>query len=368
MNILYLLNYAGHGGTEQYVRILAEAMKETGDSPMLAYNMEGKLSQDFSAEGVPVHRLVMKHPLDLAAAWRLAKLCRREQVEVIHTQFLRENYIAVLSRLFNPGVQVVYTNHVMLRNNLPLKVLNRLITPFNHRVIAVCKLGKEILVENKVPAKRITVIHNGVDQQAWEAAAPSTLRQELGIDEDTFVITCLSRFDEFKGNRLLIEAIAAFKRRAKRSKVLFVLANEGPLWEEMQALAKELGVADAIRFIGFRKDVKNVLAGSDLYVNPSEWEALSFAILEAISASLPVVSTNTGGTPDIINEETGCGILVPYGDPDRLADAMVSAMSDKELYNRMKLKAKETARSRFGLTRMVRRTYETYHDKKDGKS
>ncbi len=362
MNVLYLLNFAGHGGSENYVSVLADKLAEIGEVPSLAYNICGKLSGDFIKKGIKTKQIVMRHPFDLKAAYQLAKLCKAQKIDVVHTHFLRENYIAILSKLFNPGIRVVYTNHVMLQNNALLKVMNKVMTRFNHKIIAVCNIGKEILVDNKVSSDKIEVIYNGVDQNGWDDAAPSTIREELGIEPDTFVISCLSRFDKFKGNRFLIESISEFSKIADDRNYVFVLANEGPLWEEMKELAGELQIDDTIRFIGFRNDIKNILLGSDLYVNPSEWEALSFAMIEALSASLPIVSTDTGGTTDIINEESRCGLLVPYDQPEKMAEALKRMMTDKAAYEEMKKMAKKAAKTKFNIETMVRQTYEAYQE------
>ena len=86
-----------------------------------------------------------------------------------------------------------------------------------------------------------------------------------------------------------------------------MLAGDGPLLEERKAQAKELGLDDCVKFIGFRKDIKNLYKASDLYVNSSRHEALSFLIIEAMAAGLPVVVTDIAGNPDIVNDQTNCG-------------------------------------------------------------
>jgi L-malate glycosyltransferase len=142
MNVLYVLNFAGHGGTEKYVEIMMERLKFYGVKPFFAWNLDGKLSETIQQKAIPYVKLTMRSPLDLIAAFHLAAFCRKENIEVIHTNFLRENYIALLSKLFYAKPKVVYTNHVMLHNNTMLRWFNKVLTPFNHRIIAVCSLGK----------------------------------------------------------------------------------------------------------------------------------------------------------------------------------------------------------------------------------
>lgn len=361
MNVLYVLNYAGHGGTEKYVELMMERLKPYGVKSYFAWNLDGKLSETIQKENVPHLKFVMRSPLDLIAAFQLATYCKKEKIEVIHTNFLRENYIAVLSKLFYRKPKVIYTNHVMLQNNKLLQLFNKLLTPFDHKIIAVCTLGKDMMKDNKVDGSKIEVVFNGVDIKQFDIIEPSSLREELGVDNSTIVISCLSRFDEFKGNKFLIDSIEVLKKRNLAQKFLFVLANEGPLWEEMKALANEKGLTDSIRFIGFRKDIKNILTGSDFYVNPSEWEALSFAIIEALGCGLPVVSTDTGGTPDIINEGNDCGMLVPYLDTQKMADTLQHCIESPGHLETMSHNAKKIVRSTFDIEQMIEKTYKLYN-------
>lgn len=360
MNIVYLLNHAGAGGSERYVELLMTAVKQKGDTPFLLYNEEGKLMERTKAKGIGTWQLTMKHPFDIRAAFRLAIWCKKNKVEVIHTHYLRENYIAILAKVFYPKVKVIYTNHVMLHNSLKIKMLNKIMTVGNHKVIAVCNLGKEILIKNWIKEEKIKVIFNGIDPKVWEKDENSTLRKELDIAKDTKVLTCLSRFDEFKGNRFLIESIAALEKMEVHKNYVFILSNQGPLWEEMKQLAKELQVAHRIHFLGFRKDVKNILSSSDIYVNPSEWEALSFAVVEAIGSSLPVVSSDSGGTTDIINEQNKCGLLVKYKDTMEMAKAMQKVIDDDVLYSELKSQTTKVIKAQFTIDKMIQDTYEQY--------
>lgn len=141
------------------------------------------------------------------------------------------------------------------------------------------------------------MIFNAVDLDAWAGGrADSTLRAELGLDEDRFVMLCASRFAEDKGHKYLIDSVKRLTERTDRPFTL-VLAGDGPLLEPTKAQVAELGLEDCVKFIGFRKDMKNLYKGSDLYVNSSQHEALSFLIIEAMAAGLPVIATDMGATP-----------------------------------------------------------------------
>jgi len=359
LKVLYLLNHAGKGGTEKYVELLVSRLDNKKIKAYFAYNEPGFLADKLRDSGIETFQLKMRNPLDIKAAYELARLCKSLEIDVIHTHFLRENYIAVLSRMFYPRSKVIYTNHIIVENNILLRLLNRILTRFDSGIIAVCNLGKRVLISNGVNKNIIKVIHNGVAPEYWSRKEESSVRKEFNIDEDTFVILCASRFDRYKGNRFLIDTIAEFKKIAD-GKYVFLLANDGPLFNEIKQYSKDLGLEKDIVFAGFRTDMKNLISGSDLYVNPSEWEALSFALLEVLAAGIPVVSTDAGGTPDIINQDTNCGLLVKYGDAKGMAREIYRVMKDKRLYDILKSNTQKTIFEKFSIDKMIMETYNLY--------
>ena len=101
-------------------------------------------------------------------------------------------------------------------------------------------------------------------------------------------------------------------------------------------------------------------SGSDLFVNSARSEALSFAMLEALANKLPIVATDVGGNPDICGSDTGCGLLVPYLDTKKMAEALNKIMSDDDLRNKMKENALRTVKTKFDYENMINRTFKTY--------
>ena len=118
--------------------------------------------------------------------------------------------------------------------------------------------------------------------------------------------------------------------------------------------------AAGVKFIGFRKDIKNLYKGSDLYVNSSQHEALSFLIIEAMAAGLPVIATDMGGNSDIVNDEAGCGMLVEYDNPDSMAVAMKCFLEDPAFAARCRENARRTIEDKFEIHKMARATYGVY--------
>ncbi len=362
MNVLYLLNHAGKAGTERYVETLVKYLSADGRvEPYFAYNEGGLLVEKLEAMGVPIRQITMSSRFDRKAAKVLAKLCEEWDIDLIHCHYLRENYIAMLAKSHNKKIKVVYTNHFVIPNDMVTRLSNRLLDQRQDQMIAVCNKGKEQLIANGWTGEHIQVVFNAVDPEVWAGdRSESTMRTELGIPEDRFVMFCGSRFAEDKGHKYLLDSI---KRLTELSAVSFtlVLGGDGPLLEPAKEHAKELGLTEEqVKFMGFRKDIKNLYKGADLYINSSQHEALSYAIIEAMAAGLPVIATDMGGNSDIVNPEAGCGLLVEYDNPDSMAGAMKVMLEEPDFLARCRESAHRTILEKFEIHHFADVTFGVY--------
>ncbi len=358
MKILYLINYAGSGGSERYVELLVNYFQGSKAACGLCYNVDGPLVKTMEALGVPTHRLEMKSPLDFGAARRLAKLCQAEGYEVIHAQYPRENDIALLSHAFGCRARVVFTSHLLLEQPLVWKLLNRVFTPKNHAVLTVCTQGKALLEQNGIPAEKIKIVFNGVDTAQTPPKNRAVLAQ-WGISEQEKVITILTRFSQEKGVPFLLRSIAKLKELTAVPFRLLVVGS-GPDFDRDKALVPELGLEGQVILAGFRRDTAQILAASDIYLNSSSTEAMSFAILEALGAGLPLVVTDVGGNPELVQTGGDCGFLVPYGDEAGYAQAIARLLEDDSLRAKFAAAARAKAESEFDLHKLLDKIYEIY--------
>ncbi len=362
MRVLYLLNYAGKAGTERYVETLVTYLSADGRvDPYFAYNETGLLADRMAEMGVPCRQIEMTSPYDRNAARVLAELCREWKIDLIHCHYLRENYIAMLSKKYNSSIRIVYTNHFVMKNNFLNRMSNRWMNRRQDRIIAVCNAGKDQLAKNGWSQKKISVIYNGVDPDVWGGGrSGSTLRRELSIPKDRFVMLCASRFAEDKGHECLLQSLKLLTRLSRKPFTM-VLAGDGDLLEPMKAKAQELELTgEQVKFIGFREDMKNLYKAADLYVNSSQHEALSFLIIEAMASGLPVIVTDVGGNGDIIQSEDDGGLLVHYDDPLGMAAAMVRFLEDPELLATCSANALNTVKEKFDIWKMCDDTFEEY--------
>ena len=361
MKVLYLINYAGKAGIEKYVENLVRLLPAAGLEPYFAYSLAGPLSEKMAAAGVPSLRLSLEWRDARRAARTLADWCRTEGIEVIHAQCSRENVIALMAAKRLPGLRVVYTEHFTRPAGTLWRLLWRHFSPKNHRIIAVCRESRDVLLANGCAPDKIQVIYNGIEPQA-ETRRTETLRRELGVGEDVFLILCLARFDPEKGLDFLVRSLARLRERTQRP-FCCAIAGDGPLLDAVRAQALASGLEKEVRLLGFRTDVPELLAGADIYVCSSQCnEALSFAILEAMNAGLPLVVTDVGGNRDLAETEGVCGYVTDYGDTEAFSGAMLELMEHADIRREKSAAAREKIARRFDLHKLALDVYDTYKE------
>lgn len=314
-----------------------------------------------AALGVPVRR-VPPLPLGLTGAGRvpaLARLLRRERPAVFHAHMSSPVACkwalaaAVLARV--PAVlgtvQVGEYEPPDRSAYWQLRALARGVG----RYLAVSRdIAAELVERLGWPAAKIEVVYNAVDAERVPVVAPPGLRRELRAEGRPLVLTP-ARLDAQKGHATLFAAIAEVPD------AVFVLAGEGPEREPLEALAGRLGIDDRVRFLGRREDVPELLAACDLFCLPSLYEGSSLAVLEAMAAGIPIVSSAIGGTDELI-EDGRSGLLVPPGDAVALAAALRRALAEPELGVEMAVRARERVDGGLRREQMAARVADVYRE------
>ena len=360
MKILHLINYAGSGGTEKYVLTLIRRQIESGHSCLLVYHVDGPLVRDAETAGAETIRVELRNILDLRAAKILAGLCRSRGINVIHAHYPRENCIALLAVRHLPAVRVVTTVHLVFGCNAVWRAVNRLFSPHNHAVLCVCEAQVAQLTANGVCPARLRVVHNGVapDRVEDAAALRESVRREFAISREAVVVTTLTRYEPVKGIDMLLDVARILKERLPGLR--FLIAGTGSEFNKVSETLRKEGLTDFLIQAGFRRDTDAILCASDIYINTSRSEALSFAITEAMSLEKPAVITAVGGNPEIITPDSDCGFLVPFGDARSMANAIYRLATDDGLRSRMGKQAALRVRKEFSEEIMFEKTMEAY--------
>lgn len=365
LNILHLIKYPGQGGSERYITSLTERMHNKGCRVFLAYSDEGPLLDRMKQLNVECFHISMKNPWDIKAAKELKNLCKRLDIDVVHSHFLRENFISVYSGMMGNNASIINTVHMLEEKKGFVRTVNRIISSKDDGIIAVSEAVKNLLISEGLAEHKIKLIYTGVDAD-WFAAplADNDLRRKFAIGAEDFLVVSAARFSLEKGHKLMLNAIATVKQLLKGKnqsrKMRFILSGDGELFEECKNLAKELGIEEDVVFTGYMKDIRPLYQAGDLYVSHSLSESFGISILEAMASGLPIVASNSGGPAEIITEETACGILTAAGDSEELAKAIIKMMEDVELYEKCRNNAITAVKEKFNIDKTVEETYEYY--------
>ncbi len=375
--ILYIIGSLDVGGTEGQLVDLATRLDPARYSPVVVcLSSGGVLAERLRTKGVRVEvvgfrgqrmtgsrALTWRAPSLLPRFVRLVRLIRREAPDLVHG-LLFSAYILGTFAARLAGVPVVVAGRRSLgyfKSGKPhYLLLERLANRMTDLVIANSEaVRQDVLRTERLPAEKVIVIHNGLDQEQFAVPRDGDLRRSLGLQNRAPIVGVVANFIHYKGHRYFLPAWAEVVKQFPAAAALLV--GDGPLRAECEAQATALGLTQSVYFLGTRRDVPALLALMDVVVHPSLQEGFSNAILEAMAAGKPVVAANVGGNPEaVVHGETG--LLVPPGDSAALADAMLSLLRRPEEAARFGEAARRRVAQQFLLSATVPR-YEAVYDR-----
>jgi L-malate glycosyltransferase len=319
----------------------------------------GAWARELQATGVQVVALERSGGFRPALGRAVADIARRHEATVIHAHHYSPFVYSCLAQFWRPGAPVVFTEHGRLSDSPPSarrRLANRVLARIPRRAFTVSENLKQHLVKEGFSPATLDVIYNGIEVgPVPEAKTRADVRQSLGASDETFVVGTIARLDPVKDLGRLISAASDLRSGLP---ILIVIVGDGPERGALEDLARRLGVESQIRFLGHRDDARRWLAGCDAYVNCSISEGVSLTILEAMAAALPIVATRVGGTPEVVDAESGR--LVPPRDASALAAALRDLARDPDARARLGQSARRRLEARFTLDRMVREYGDVY--------
>jgi len=362
MRIVHLV-IGGHVAGGQAIALrLARAARDRGDDVAFVAPEPGPFVDLLRAEGMPVHVLPLRRTYQLGAAFRLARLLRRERADVLHTHTLAA--ANVLGRISGRLAAVPVISHLHIENHFRpatrpvLRSLDNATARLCARLVAVSQETSHAYERQGYPEGRIEVVHNGVELDG--SGAGPDVRSELGIPHGAPLVGEVARLCDVKGQRELIEALASVPE-ARLVLVGVDLERGGAFQAELEREAERLGVRDRIVFAGRRDDAAELLGQLDVVALPSWTEGLPLVLLEAMARRRAVVATPVGGTPElVVGGKTG--LLVPPGDPNALAAALRRLLADPGLRERMGQAGYRRVADHFSADAMCRRVLELYDE------
>jgi glycosyltransferase involved in cell wall biosynthesis len=333
---------------------------------VLSNKPRGWLFDRMKEEGLPLYWIPCYRPPDIGVLRRIRKIIIEHHVDVVHTQFYRGDfYVRSLIDLNLVNLPTVITKHGLppqypLRNRL-YTYLDKRPTRLATKVIAVDGHTKRVLVNFwKIPEYKIQLIHNPAPSMEKTGDEElSDLRQKLNFNTSIFIVLYLGRIEEDKGVNELFAAHESIHKKGLKLYTLFV--GDGASKNSLMDRARSSPYGEFIRFVDQQLYVGPYLALADLVILPSYAEGLPMVLLESMAAAKPIVASNVGGIPDLVDHGIN-GFLVPPKDIEQLASAITCLVNNPEVMAEMGKRGQEKARTEFSLDSVVDANIRVYED------
>jgi glycosyltransferase involved in cell wall biosynthesis len=324
--VLHLQKVAGISGSEAHLLSLLPRLKERGwDIRFLMLHEHEPGASDFAREltgrGIPLDSIPLAADVDPIAFLRLAAYLARIRPTILHTHLVHADVYGQLTGALTCVPVRVSTKHGFneFRENPGFALGDRVIASFAHTHIAISRgLARYLEEVEGFDGGSFEIVHYGIEPDG------ASSRYAGGVPR----LLCVGRLIPIKGHIVLLRAFAEARRRIPALQL--DIAGRGPLEPALRALAKELEIEDALRFLGYVAPVQRAIEAAAIVVVPSMGEGFGMVALEAMERARPVIAAEIGGLGELV-EEGVTGLLVPPGEAEPLEEAIVRLAGDLEL-------------------------------------
>jgi glycosyltransferase involved in cell wall biosynthesis len=374
MKILFVIDSLGAGGAERSLAELLPALEDAGIEAIIACldRRPHGVEAEVLASGADV-RFLPRRPV--ARVRELRSIVARESPDLIHTTILASNLVGRLASIGSPATvltSLVSTPYMPIRKQDPrvrplalsaVRLVDiataRRLTDHFHAITEAVKSWA--VADMGLDPSRITVVHRGRNSDRLGEPGPErrrSARLALGLRDDDEVILTVGRQEFQKGQRYLLEAVAALAPRRPHLRLL-IAGRRGASSPELDRLLAVPQLAGRVHVLGHREDVPDLLTASDLFAFPSLLEGLGGSVLEAMALGLPIVASDLPAVREIV-EEGENALLVPVAAADELAEAIDRILQDPRLARRFGQRSREIFLERFTSTRSAEAMIDLY--------
>ena len=351
--LLLLITDLGLGGAPLVVRDLAANLDHDRFAVRVAcLAPPGPIAHDLQRLGIPTDCLGATGPTDPRIPYRLARFVAAVRPTILHCHLVHANVLGRLVGSLMRVPHIIATIHTAEQHQRWHLTAEKLTCRLSD--VSVCvspSVARHTRRFAGVPASRLRVITNGIDIDRFAdapAVSPADLTS-LGLTTGRKTIVSVGRLDSVKALDVLLHALALLPDQLDPQ---LLIVGDGPERPRLQRLVTRLSLQQQVFFAGPRRDVPAILKAAELFVMPSLFEGFGLAALEAMAAGLPVIATRTAGLTDLIDSNS-TGLLVPTGNPQQLAQAITTLLSDPPRAARLATAAGAHARDHFSLHRTI---------------
>jgi glycosyltransferase involved in cell wall biosynthesis len=367
IRVLRVIARMNLGGPAHHVALLSRELDERGYETLLVTGRVGAGEEEHTElEGIRVRYVDTLGPeirplRDIRALFELVRVVRQYRPAIVETHTAKAGMLGRLAARLarqRPIVIHTYHGHVLRGYFGPLKTsvfrsIERGLARISDRLIGVSSATVDELVALKVaPREKFALVPLGLDLDPFMAVGPDpdrSFREEIGAGPDEVLFTFTGRLVPIKRPELMLCSLA--RARAGGAAVRVAIVGDGLLRPQLEDLARSLGCADAVDFLGYRRDLAHIAAGSDAALLTSDNEGTPVALIEAAAAGRTAVATAVGGVPDIVTD--GSGLLAPPGDERAIAALIAQIAAEPVRRREMGARAREHVAERFTAARLL---------------
>lgn len=366
LRIMEMIDKPSLGGGQTALLLLAENLDRSRFEVVISSGGDGPLAEEARQKGIAYVPVPLGKRLSLRPLREITGVLRENKIDVLHTHGGIAGFYgrSAARRARTPAI--VHTLHgihyLHYRNPLLRRLyvfLERKYSRSTDRLILVCQSDlRQARRHRLAPEEKMTVILNGTEVRPELGTDDiSRRRSELSWPLGRPVVGTVARLHRQKGVVNLLRAAPQILSTFPEIKIAVV--GDGPQSGSLRREAQRLGLEGKLLFLGERKDATAIIALFDIFVLPSLWEGLPFALVEAAALGKAIVATAVDGVPEIL-EDGKSGLLVQPGDPAALAEAVIRLLKDKEGARRIGEMARTLVPPRFPLRRMIEQTQNLY--------
>jgi glycosyltransferase involved in cell wall biosynthesis len=348
-------------GGQNQVLLTVNGLRSIGQRAALVAHPDGELRRRVD-EGLELIPIAPRTEMDLSAAWRLTRVVKRLQPDVIHAHDPHGVAMASLALSLGSGAAPgAREPALVVSRRVDFHLKGNSFSRWKHRqvdcFIAASNAIRAMLVADGVPEAKVVTVHEGIDVEHVLAAPPVNVHETFFLPHHAPVVGNVGALVPHKGQRHLIEAAHLVVQQLPD--VRFVILGEGELREHLERLVREHHLEKHVLLPGFRIDVLGCMKGFDLFAMSSVTEGLGTSLLDAMACSKAIVATRAGGIPEVVDDQV-TGLLVEPRDHHALASAIVRLIADEPERQRMAAAGFERVSARFTVERMVAETANVY--------
>jgi glycosyltransferase involved in cell wall biosynthesis len=329
------------GGAERFALGLVSRLPRDRFEPWVCSTRfaTAEASEELADAGVTHISLGRRGKLDVHRLAGLGMLLKWGKFDIVHAHMFGSNvWGTVLGRLAGVPVVIAHEHNWSYTGELVRRMIDRhLIARYATRFVAVSESNRRRMIDLEgIPADKVIVLPTAYIPHS--VSVPADIRAELGLAPDAKLIGVAATLRVEKALEVLIAAHATVVQRFPDAHV--VIAGDGPRREPLERQVASLGLGGNVHFLGARRDVTSILETVDVGALSSDWEGMPLFVLECMATGTPVVATEVGGLPELV-EHNRTGLLVPPRDPAALAGAIIELLADPERGRRLARAAAE---------------------------